>query len=324
MIKIKLIVILTLSMFFDVLHAQSVQFEKIKLINYYLDSVSYDKLTKFDIETPVNLPDSTKVKVVAVLNGYIPPQEIKKVTSVSNTVMKIIDKDCRSICGNDSSCFAEAKDSILNKMTNRALDILNSKLFPENFILAIGFWNVKEAEPILLKNIYNPRYPKEETLLALSKLGNDSIKKIIMNKYTLQYVTNKTELKINDPELIYQQTPDVVNDFFKTGMYLKNKQILFNMVDLLDVQGKAYFFEELVPIELIITMWLGKCFIKKEYLENGTFEQLELITDSFFNQIDNNYKSKKIENILSPENKALVKNQIKEWINKNVEFEYPN
>jgi len=321
MIKIKLIAILTLSMFFDVLHAQSVQSERIKLINYYLDSVSYDKLTKFDIETPVNLPDSTKVKVVAVLNGYIPPQEVKKVTSISNTVMKIIDKDCRNICGNDSLCFAEAKDSILNKMTDRALDILNSKLFPENFILAVGFWNVKEAEAILLKNINNPRYPKEETLLALAKLGNDSIKEIIMNKYTLQYVTNNTELKINDPELIYQQTPDVIHNFFKAGMYLKNKQILFNMVDLLDVQGKTYFFEELVPIELIITMWLGKCFIKKEYVENRTFEQLELITDSYYQFIDNNYKSKKIETILSPENKTLVKNQIKEWINKNVEFE---
>lgn len=321
MIKIRLIAILTLSMFFKVLHAQSVQSERIKLINYKLDSVSYEKLTNFDIETPVNLPDSTKIKVLAVLNGYIPPQEIKKVTSVSNTVMKIIDKDCRNICGNDSSCFAAAKDSILDIMTNRALLILKNKLFPDNFILAVGFWNIKNAEAILLKNINNPKFPKEETLLALAKLGNDSIKEIIMNKYTLQYVINNTALKNNDSELIYHQIPDIIHDFFRTGMYLKNKQILLNMVDLLDIQGKTYFYEELVPIELIITMWLGKCFIKKEYVENGTFEILELITDRFFNQIDNNYKSKRIETILSPDNKTLVKNQIKEWINKNVEFE---
>ncbi|MCF6185207.1 MAG: hypothetical protein L3J56_11435 [Bacteroidales bacterium] len=93
------------------------------------------------------------------------------------------------------------------------------------------------------------------------------------------------------------------------------------MVDLLDIQGKTYFFDKLVPIELTITMWLGPIFMTKENLENGTFEELELITDKFFYQIDDNYKSTKIKTILSSENKTKVKNQIKEWINKNVEFE---
>lgn len=319
--KLKLIIILTKIIFCGIVNAQNVHSKRIKAINYLLDSVSYDKLTKFDIETPINLPDSTKVKVIAVLNGYIPPQEVKIVTSVSNTVMKIIDKDCRSICGNDSLCYIETKDSIINKMTDRSLYILRNKLFTENFILAVGFWDVKDAEAILLKNINNPRYPKEETLLALAKLGNDSIKQIIMNKYTLQYIIDNTELKTNDPELIYHQSLDIINDFFSAGMYLKNKQILFNMVDLLDIQGKTYFYEELVPIELMMTMWLSNRFIKNEYIENGTFEKLELITDSFFNQIDNNYKSAKIETILSHENKTIVKNKIKDWINKNVEFE---
>lgn len=155
-----------------------------------------------------------------------------------------------------------------------------------------------------------------------------------MNKYTLQYVTNNTELKTNNPELIYNYPPDVRFNFFKAGMYLKNKQILLNMVDLIDIQGKVYapvniidpqgkvsVLEEYQPIEMNIMMWFTAPFMTKENIDNGTYKELDSITTNFFNQIDDNYKSTKIKTILSPENKAKVKNQIKEWINKNVKFE---
>ncbi len=221
MIKIKLITITILSIFYGMMNTQKNPPKSIELINYYLDSVSYDYLISFDYENPVVLPDSTKDKVIAVLNGYIPPQKIKEVTHISDDVMKRIEKRCKGICKNDSICFVKAKDSIINRMTNRALYILKNKLFPKNFLLAVGAWEVKDAEPILLKNIDNLLYPKEETLLALAKLGNDSIKEIIMDKYTIRYVINNTEFKNNDPELIYNSNNrDLVYDFFRAGMYL--------------------------------------------------------------------------------------------------------
>ncbi len=320
--KNNVITITILSMFFCIVQAQKVQPLSIEQINYYLDSVSYDYLYTFDYENPINLPDSTKSKVIAILNGYIPPQKISEVTQISGAVMKKIDAECKLICKVDSSCFIRAKDSIINKMNNDALNMLNSKLFPENFLLAIGAWDVKEAIPILVKNIENPRYPKEETLLALAKLGNDSIKEIIMSKYNLEYVINNTEFKLNNPELIYHSNDrELVDDFFRAGMYLRSRQILLNMVDLLDIQGKVYSLDEYSPIELSILMWLPFKFMTKENLQNGTFEELDLLTEKFFYSISKYKNTPKIKEILSTKNKEVVKQEIKEWIIKNVEFD---
>ncbi len=332
---IKFITIIIISLLHGITNAQNTYSKQIKSINYYLDNVPYYLLRNFDYQTPVILPDSIKEKVVSVLNGYIPPQKIKEVTYISDDVLKRIKKRCKEICKNDSMCFIKAKDSIISGITNKALFILNNQLFPESFILAVGAWNVKDAEPVLLKNINNPKYPKEETLLALARLGNDSIKKIIMNKYTLQYVINNTEFKTNNPELIYTGSiSDFMYDFFKAGMYLKNKQILLNTVDLLDIQGKVRVSANIInpqkeitvsekyqPIEMNTIMWLPACFMTKENLQDGTYKELEEITDKFFNQINKNYKSAEIKNTLSFENKTKIKNQIKEWISKNVKFE---
>lgn len=308
-------------MFYSIVHSQKVQPKSIELINFYLDSVSYDYLYTFDYENPIVLPDSIKDKVLAVLNGYIPPQKIKEESYIPDDVMKIIDNECEGICENDSLCFTRAKDSIINNMNNRTMQILHDKAFPENFLLAIGAWDVTEAVPILLKNLDNPIYPKEETLLALARLGNDSIMESILNKYTLEYVINNSEFKVNNPELIYHSNDrELIHDFFRAGMYIKRKNILLNMVDLIDIQGKTYFYEDLVPIEMTVTMWLSLLFINKEYVENGAFEELESITNRFYYSISNNLSTPKINEILSTENKKLVKQEIKLWITKNVEF----
>ena len=310
-----------LCVFWNNAHSQS-----ISEVNNALDNTFY-RFLDFDYKASLQLPDSTQKKVIAVLNGYLPPKEIKDAVTFDDMIIKNIERMCKEICGTDSLCNALAKDSIIKKASDSQLYNLQQYTFPANFILAIGTWGVKDAEPILLKNINNERYPKRETKLALAKLGNDSIKRRIVEEYSINYIINNTVLKNGNPNLIYKSIPsgesvsDQISYFFEASRYLKKKEILLNMIDLLDIQGKYYSFSEIAPIEESVMMWLCLRFIEKQYFENGKLDEWENITETYFNAIVDNKNSPEISNILSHESKEQVKKQMKNWIEENVNFE---
>jgi hypothetical protein len=320
--RLKILLLLIMCVVICRTHSQSID-----SINYKLDNVIYTHLTDFDYHTSVKLPDSTVKKVINVLNGYLPPDVVDNVKTFNDKTMRNIEKECKELCGNDTLCFISAKDSIINSNIAHQLRNLRTYSFPQNFILAIGNWNIQDAVPILLKNLNNDRYPMRETLLALAKLGNDSIYNIVNKKYTLQFVVNNSVLKDNNPDLIYKQIPigerigDQISFFYQAGMYLKNKQIILNIIDLLDVQGKVYAFDELIPIEEETLMWLGTRFMTKELLQNGEYDKWESIINDYLYQIMDFKNTDRIKYILSKEKKEKIKTQLKDWIKENVTFE---
>jgi len=324
---VKLIMIIIACAYFNTVTAQSID-----EINSALDNIIYSRLNFYDYKTPIQLPDSTKQKVINILNGYLPPHEIREYTTFDDIVIKNIEKITKNICGTDSLCNVLAKDSIMKHSIESQLFNLRQYMFPANFILAIGFWNVQEAEPILLANINNDKkYPKRETLLALAKLGNDSIRKIVNEMYTVDYVVNNTVLKKDNPDLEYKSIPakdlisNQISNFYNAGVYLKDKNILLNIIDLLDIQGKMHswlgLYEHVAPIEESLLMWLGPRFMTKENLENGKYYEFESIIDNYSNSIDKYKNTEKIKEILSKENKEVIKKQLKNWIIENVNFE---
>ena len=322
-------------------YCNTVKSQSIDEINSALDNIIYSHLNFYDYKTPIQLPDSTKQKVVNILNGYLPPHVIKKYTLINDdVVIKNIERIAKGICGTDSLCNVLAKDSIIKHRAESQLFSLRQYMFPANFILAIGFWDVQEVEPILLKNINNnKKYPKRATLLALAKLGNDSIRKVVNEMYTVDYVVNNTDFKKGNPDLEYKndyagaEISHQIQYFYDAGMYLKDKDILLNIIDLLDIQGKkhttvtaydsqknVYLSEDVSPIEESMLMWLGLRFMSKENIENGKYYEFESIIDDYLHSIDKNKKTEKIKEILSKENKEIIKKQLKDWIIENVSF----
>ncbi len=310
--------------------AQVVDIER---VNAILDSVPYYHLSILSYKTNIKLPDSIQTKVINILNGYLPSQTMKDATSLNDNVIKNINRMTSTICGNDSICFKLVKDSIREQTIKTSLSYLRARSYPPAFVLAIGTWNVKNAIPILSANIKNPRYPKHETLLALAKLGNDSIKGEINTQYTLDYIINNTILQKKSNQFIYRNIPIseqmnyLVSSFFEVGMYLQDKGILLKMVDLLDITGKEVHImnvlskqksattEQFIPIEQSTLMWLGTCFI-----ENQNWDKWAGILERYSLEIDKNENRKELKLVLSTSNKKEIKKLLKQWINDNVIF----
>jgi hypothetical protein len=288
--------------------------QSVRDIDSMLDNTIYYQLNNFNYTKNIELPDSTKDKIIKVLNGYLPIKDVEEVSALSRNSDRFINRMAADICKQDSICFARVKDSITYSIIQEGLASKRTYPFPASFILAIGSWNIQNAMPILLDNINNPLFPKEEVLLALAKLGNDSIRRDIKKQYTLNYVINNTEFKINSREYIYRNAnmERVVSSFYNAGQYLSDRDILLNMVDLLDVEGKGIFLEELVNIELLTTMWLNLCFI-----ENEQWQKWDEIVGGYFDNLSEPLSTNKTEDVTSKTYKELIKNQLKTWILEN-------
>lgn len=239
-------------------------------LNRLLDSVPYYELTDIDYSKERELPDTTRRKIVHVLNGYMPP------------------RTCQP----------------------------TDRVFPENFILAIGAWSVKEAEPILIANLNDARYPKMATLLALARMGNRSARDSAMRMLALR---DTTFIDIVPRGYITNQRYNL----FRAGYYLKSKELLFRAVDLLDVRGKAITFDgtEPVPVELLTIIDLSLCFLDEKYVATSTLAEWQRITDTFSADISNHLKKPRVlRKVLSKENKSRVKALLKDWIERYVAF----
>ncbi|NDW11239.1 hypothetical protein [Dysgonomonas sp. 520] len=325
---LKIYITLYCIMFCTILHSQNIE-----EINNKLDNVYYLYLTDLDYMENIKLPDSTKNKVVNILNGYLPKEIINKATYLDKSILDNLNKKMWSICNNDSLCFIQKQDSIKNEYINNQIAKFKSYPFPKELILSIGSWNVQEASIILLNNINNPLYPRKETLLALAKLGNDSILENIEQLYTLDYIIEHTILKTDSPKFIYrnisvnEQVNNLISDFYLVGIYLQDKDILSNMVDFIDITGKethvinifggqSSITEELYPIEQSTLLWLSGCFIA-----NSKWKEWCNIIDNYSEQISNCKNDDELIKKISQINKNKIKEQLKYWIEQNVHFE---
>lgn len=300
---------------FIVCFSLQLQSQNIVRIDSVLDNVDYDFIN-FSIYGIVlkdmEIPQLTKDKVVNILNGYLPPSRISELSFMHENVKTLIEKEAIKLCGDDIYCMKLTVDSIMNAhIKERIYKCKIGGHFSKDLILAIGHWNIKEAEPILLENINNKRYPQPETYLALAKLGNKKAIKIVWNK------VNKKELRP-----------------YKTGIYLRDKKMLLRMLDQWDDYKKMYAMSS--NKDIFITsdcnnfLWMSSCF--SEFENHDEWENIlnryertmpgELLEDIYIGDtnIGGIYITES-DAMLTADARRKLKRELKRWIEENVHFE---
>jgi hypothetical protein len=164
--------------------------------------------------------------------------------------------------------------------------------------------------------------------MALAKLGNDSIRQILIEKYTLPYILKITNLDTINDYTLYMEDKNCV-DIFSEGlqiaMYLKSKEMIVNLTDLIYIRGR----DDMNISESFTVSWFINSFDDYNYFH--TFQNFDVLRKICYDyasaiwRLDNkklNKKEKKeLEKLLSTEYRTKIRNQLRDWINENVNFE---
>lgn len=289
--------------------------QNIAKIDSILDNVDYDRIffLSYGIQLEdMEVPQSTRDRVVNILNGYLTPSRILERAFVPVSVRNRIIKEAKNLCGLDTMCIRHMVDSTITAQIAKDINDWKTGLkFSEDLILAIGHWNIKELERILWENRNNKRYPQPETYLALAKLGNKKAIKIIWKKL------NRKELR-----------------YYETGMYLRDKKMLLRMLDQWDDYKKMYAMSSNNDIFMTSDynnfLWMPSCFSEFENHEEWEnilnryertmpgelWEDISLgdvyIGDIYITDADG---------MLTPDARRKLKRELKRWIVENVHFE---
>lgn len=289
--------------------------QNIAKIDSILDNVDYDRIffLSYGIQLEdMEVPQSTRDRVVNILNGYLTPSRILERVFVPVSVRNRIIKEAKNLCGLDTICIRHMVDSTITAQIAKDINDWKTGLkFSEDLILAIGHWNIKELEPVLWENRTNKRYPQPETYLALAKLGNKKAIKIVWN------MVNKKELR-----------------HYETGMYLRDKKMLLRMLDQWDDYKKMYAMSSNNDIFMTSDcnnfLWMPSCFSKfenhdkwenileryKRTMPGELWEGIDL-GDEYLGDI---YITEKGA-MLTTEARRKLKRELKRWIEENVHFE---
>ena len=288
--------------------------QNIARIDSILDNVDYDCISfmAYGIKLEdMEVPQSTRNRVIDILNGYLPPSRILERSFIPEPVQERIYIKAAKICGKDTSRIMHVVDSITTAQIEKNIKEWKTDKFSKYLILAIGHWNIKELEPALWENRTNKRYPQPETYLALAKLGNKKAIKIVWN------MVNKKELR-----------------HYETGMYLRDKKMLLRMLDQWDDYKKKYAMDSNKDIYMTSDynnfLWMPSCFSEFENHEEWEnilnryertmpgelWEDISLgdvyIGDIYITDSDG---------MLTPDTRRKLKRELKRWIEENVHFE---
>lgn len=281
-----------------------------------LDSTLYSQINIKEYGQHFNLPDSIQKKVIRVLKGYIPEYIVRRVSSLDSATLERIELNALLLYQGDSVYLRQKRDSLISEDIQNKIEAFKEEPFHESFILAIGSWNLKDAEEILLENLNNPIYPKLATLLALVKLGN-SISRDTLD--TMLYVEDKREL---DPIEREEYISKLYNDLLLSAVYLKDKNLLMRILDMIDIGGEVWIFDELYPAERSIMSLLYTSSLSFSTHFDGASGEWDTLVGDYSRQISiNKTNPRKLRKILSFENKRRIKGQLKGWIDKYFSFD---
>ena len=172
-------------------------------LNSLLDTRPYFGF-RVDYNSNLTLPDSVKQKFLTALSGRLTPHLQDSLLALTPWQKEIFLEQSYQECKGDSACIEQTYQRIISEVWQRNNNSLMNRPVSGQLVLAAGSWNIREAIPILENAIGNERYGERAILMALAKLGNDSIKQVLMEKYTLSYILKNTELDtINDNNLLY-------------------------------------------------------------------------------------------------------------------------
>jgi hypothetical protein len=304
------------------------QISEITKINSLLDTETYYEI-RLNYDITVVLSDSVRQKFLATLRGEVPQHLADSILYIYQQEKDELWDFCKNRCRGDSICAEEMFNNLLqDRYNHKRRRLYDSYQINRTVILAAGSWNIREAIPILENAIGNERYGQRSILMALTKLGNDSIKQSLIERYTLSYILQTTELDtINDNHFYGQNnlTSRLFDEGMQVAMYLKNKDIILNLLDLIYIRGRDDVQGFETPLYTVV--WFVWNLSSFHFHNFPNYEILYEISDDYIFAIRNlerrrrnRNEDRELERLLSTEHRTKVKNQIQDWIIENVNF----
>jgi hypothetical protein len=304
-------------------------------VNHLLDKHPYFNLA-LEYDSNITLPDSIQIKMINSLKRVLPQQYADSVFSLSETVLKNIEEYALRECKNDTVCFekiyAERYDM---NIQNKKVYYYN-QCYSRSLILACGNWNVQEAISYLKEELENEKCENRRITIemVLAKL-DDYYKQILMERYTLSHVLKNSQLDtINDKDRIYEHNSDdlwKVSEGIEVAIYLKSKEMLLNILDLIYIRGISQFCighdcSDIPYVSLFVDYFHFNNY--NVFHKYPNYEKFHNICDSYgstvwrlYDRRRNRMEQKKLDILLSTEYRTKIKEQLREWIIENVNFE---
>jgi hypothetical protein len=305
------------------------QISEITKINNLLDTETYYDI-RLNYNITVVLPDSVRQKFLATLRGEVLQYLADSILYISQQEKDELWDFCKNRCRGDSICAEEMFNNLLqDRYNHKHRRLYDSYQVNRTVILAAGSWNIREAIPILENAIGNEKYGQQSILMALARLGNDSIKQSLIERYTLSYILQTTELDtINDNHFYGKNnlTLRLFDEGMQVAMYLRNRDIILNLLDLIYIRGRDDVQGFDTPPRIVM-QFLWSLSMSHLVLFPNREVLLEIIDDYrnairvLDNKRRNRNEERELERLLSTEHRTKIKNQIRDWIIENVSFE---
>ena len=296
-------------------------------LNSLLDTRPYFGF-RVDYNSNLTLPDSVKQKFLTALSGKLTPYLQDSLFTFEPWQEAAFLEQGRQECKGDSSCIEQTYQRIIADVMENKTHFYLSQPISGQLVLAAGSWNIREAIPILENAIGNERYEERAILMALAKLGNDSIKQALMEKYTLSYILQTTELDtINDYHFYGSEnlTTKLLNEGINVAMYFEDKDIILNLMDFIHIKGRdavnnfgtSYTVSWFV---FCLNMYYFHNYPNREVLNKICFDYTSAIW-VLEDKRRNRREQRELDRLLSTEYRTEIKNQIRDWIIENVNFD---
>ncbi len=306
----------------------------IEEINHRLDTRPYFELG-LEYDSISTIPDSVKIKILNALQRVLPQQYADRVFTLPEEGLKNLKESVWKECGDDTICFEKKYAERYNMNIQSSKKYYDSQCYSLSLVLACGAWNITEAIPYLKKELQNPKCESRARHLkigmALAKL-DDSVKQILMDRYTLSYLIENTPLDTVDNDAVLPKFTDKewpVTEGMETAMYLKSKEMLVNTLDYIYIKGISGFCIGRDCYKLPEVSFVVEKFGYFPYFKNlPNYDVLLKICEDYkfailylYDEKRNRKQQRELDNLLSTEYRTKIRNQIRDWIIENVNFE---
>ena len=302
----------------------------VEKLNHLLDTEPFFGF-QVDYNANLILPDSVKQKFLIALSGRLTPHLQDNLFAFPPDERERLLALAKERCDDgDYDCVEKTFQEIIADIIERNNHFFSTQPISNHLVLAAGSWNIREAMPILENAIGNERYGQRSIQMALARLGNDSIKQTLIERYTLSYVLRTTELDtINDNRSFQKNnfTGRFFNEGMQVAMNLRNKDIILNLLDLIYIRGRDEVQGAETPPRIVVE-FVWSFGMSHHFFHFPNREALlEISNDYVFSILDldsrrrNRAEQRELERLLSTEHRTKVKNQIRDWIIENVCFE---
>ena len=129
----------------------------IKEINHKLDTRPYFDIN-LDYDVNMLLPDSIKIKMLKALKRGLPQHFADSVFTLSEVVLKNIEKYAWNQCKNDTVCFEKVYAERYAMNVEFEKKNYSNRCLSRSLILACGSWDIKEAIPFLEKELQDKKW----------------------------------------------------------------------------------------------------------------------------------------------------------------------